>query len=392
MPQDENPSGGTSVFIYSPYESDKPKATIKWCASESNSIIITFRNPLSAPLTIKEASLIIEGEIEPSIESVSFELDECSKKDVEFVCTCASTGSFNVVGYVVVLYGLTYKVYFNELLKYRRELKMATTFPIDIIKAIPALDMNFILETAPLDCSVRSEQNQKWLEFIDGEERPFTLELENTSTLPVKWVDITTAPKEPKPAAQLTVNFGDVCQTIAPGAKMIIGGNVFVQLNTSAKLAKSVYYVDIRYKDACDNNLYRMSRLTINLTVKCELDVIGLCVKQANTSDVATAVFELRNKSTQDFHIIQSNKDKPSNIAEMVVTPKKPAVLNVQMEKLENIPISDKMRDTSGLGLRWANKVQQRGGVFDYRMKRSIPLTLTSSNHRPSTGRPSAME
>ena len=63
--------------------------------------------------------------------------------------------------------------------------------------------------------------------FIDGEERKFTLELENTSKLPVKWVDITYAPKEPKPGAQLTINFGDVCQTVAPGAKMIIGGGVF---------------------------------------------------------------------------------------------------------------------------------------------------------------------
>ena len=64
--------------------------------------------------------------------------------------------------------------------------------------------------------------------FIDGEERKFTLELENTSKLPVKWVDITYAPKEPKPGAQMTINFGDVCQTIVPGAKMIIDGGVFV--------------------------------------------------------------------------------------------------------------------------------------------------------------------
>ena len=48
----------------------------------------------------------------------------------------------------------------------------------------------------------------------------------------------------------------------------------------------------------------------------------------------------------------------------MIVTPKKPSVLNVQMEKLENIPICDKIRDNSGLGLRWSNKVQQRGGVL----------------------------
>ena len=86
------------------------------------------------------------------------------------------------------------------------------------------------------------------LQLIDGEERKFSLELENTSKLPVKWVEITCTPKEPKPAAQLTLNFGDVCQTIAPGAKMIIGGSSYVQLSPGFKQAKSVYNVDIRYK------------------------------------------------------------------------------------------------------------------------------------------------
>ena len=63
------------------------------------------------------------------------------------------------------------------------------------------------------------------------------------------------------------------------------------------------------------------------------------------------------------FNKFFSNKDRP-HIAEVLVSPRKPAVLNVQMEKLENIPISDKIRDASGLGLRWSNKVQQRSGVL----------------------------
>jgi len=90
----------------------------------------------------------IEGEIEPKVETVSFELGECSKKQVEFVCHCDQIGSFNVVGYVVVLYGLTYKVYFNELIKYRREIKIEKTFPIEVIEAIPSVDMNFVMDTS----------------------------------------------------------------------------------------------------------------------------------------------------------------------------------------------------------------------------------------------------
>ena len=43
----------------------------------------------------------------------------------------------------------------------------------------------------------------------------------------------------------------------------------------------------------------------LNLYVKTELNVIGLCVKQATSSDIATLVFEIRNKSTLDFEVIQ---------------------------------------------------------------------------------------
>ena len=43
----------------------------------------------------------------------------------------------------------------------------------------------------------------------------------------------------------------------------------------------------------------------MNLYVKTELNVIGLCVKQATSSDIATLVFEIRNKSALDFEVIQ---------------------------------------------------------------------------------------
>ena len=62
IPRDENPlEGGGSVFIYSPFASDKPEVITKWCRRETNSILINFKNPLDAPLTIKQANLIIEG-------------------------------------------------------------------------------------------------------------------------------------------------------------------------------------------------------------------------------------------------------------------------------------------------------------------------------------------
>ena len=61
----------------------------------------------------------------------------------------------------------------------------------------------------------------------------------------------------------------------------------------------------INYLDNVENNLYRKHRIMLNLYVKTELNVIGLCVKQATSSDIATLVFEIRNKSTLDFEVIQ---------------------------------------------------------------------------------------
>ena len=66
-PHDDNPSdNGASVFIYSPFASDKTEIVTKWCLGEQMTILITFRNPLNAPLAIKEANLIIEGDHPPS--------------------------------------------------------------------------------------------------------------------------------------------------------------------------------------------------------------------------------------------------------------------------------------------------------------------------------------
>ena len=59
------------------------------------------------------------------------------------------------------------------------------------------------------------------------------------------------------------------------------------------------------FLDNAENNLYRKHRIMLNLYVKTELNVIGLCVKQATSSDIATLVFEIRNKSTLDFEVIQ---------------------------------------------------------------------------------------
>lgn len=91
-------------------------------------------------------------------------------------------------------------------------------------------------------------------------------------------------------------------------------------------------------------------------TIVRPLDVIGLCVKQSDSSDFATIVFEVRNKSNTEFEIIQSTKSEEIDSLEISdnlegsicaratkVPPYKPTVINVQIEKLENIPIAEQV-------------------------------------------------
>ena len=77
------------------------------------------------------------------------------------------------------------------------------------------------------------------------------------------------------------------------------------------------------------------------------MDILGLCVKQSDSSDFATIVFEVRNKSNTEFDIIQNIKTDetaPPSEKSTKVAPSKPTVLNVQIEKLENIPIAEQVR------------------------------------------------
>jgi hypothetical protein len=83
----------------------------------------------------------------------------------------------------------------------------------------------------------------------------------------------------------------------------------------------------------------------LHSTIFRPLDVIGLCVKESDLSDFATIVFEIRNKSTTDFEIIQNSRNGDNTeVTLATVTPNKPTVANVLLEKLENIPIAEQVK------------------------------------------------
>ena len=113
--------------------------------------------------------------------------------------------------------------------------------------------------------------------------------------------------------------------------------------------------------------------------------------KQSNSSDFATIVLEVHNKSQNiDFEVLQSMTDgkeihtpelnmKTGNesgnnheIKSTIIKPFKPTVLNVQIEKLENIPLAERCME-SGLGLRWRCFTDRMGQL------RLSSLTLNSS-------------
>ena len=67
-----------------------------------------------------------------AVQPVSFELPECSEKTLRFNCKSKHTGRFSVVGYVIILYGLTYKIYFSELKKFQREFKIKQSHQVEV--------------------------------------------------------------------------------------------------------------------------------------------------------------------------------------------------------------------------------------------------------------------
>ena len=66
------------------------------------------------------------------MQPVSFELPECSEKTLRFNCKSIRPGRFSVVGYVIILYGLTYKIYFSELKKFQREVKIKQSHQVEV--------------------------------------------------------------------------------------------------------------------------------------------------------------------------------------------------------------------------------------------------------------------
>ena len=217
------------------------------------------------------------------MQPVSFELPECSEKTLRFNCKSIRPGRFSVVGYVIILYGLTYKIYFSELKKFQREVKIKQSHQVEVrnnntkisrwssihtfllfwthfkvIDAIPSLNVRFQVEAIPLDNSIIYNQDEKTkesqidLNLFDGEEKSFVLELQNTSEIHIRSLEVACIPaktnSQKKVCADLDLKFNEFSQSLPPGSKMIIDGVLMASILDDLKEARGSYILEIKYR------------------------------------------------------------------------------------------------------------------------------------------------
>ena len=74
------------------------------------------------------------------------------------------------------------------------------------------------------------------------------MELENTSKIPIKWVDISCLSLDSKHKSRFSIKFNDFSPHVPPGAKVIISGTVYVTSNEDQKEINTDYLLNIKYK------------------------------------------------------------------------------------------------------------------------------------------------
>ena len=74
------------------------------------------------------------------------------------------------------------------------------------------------------------------------------MELENTSTIPIKWFEISHSALEAKHKSTLGIKLNDFIKNVPPGAKVIVSGTVYVSTVTDHKEINTPFLLEIRYK------------------------------------------------------------------------------------------------------------------------------------------------
>ena len=79
------------------------------------------------------------------------------------------------------------------------------------------------------------------------------MELENSSKIPIKWVDISYSSLETKYKNCLSIKFNDFSRNVPPGAKVIISGTLYVTATDDIKEINTSYLLNIKYKGIISN-------------------------------------------------------------------------------------------------------------------------------------------
>ena len=129
-----------------------------------------------------------------------------------------------------------------------------------MIEAIPSLNVRFQVEAIPLDNSIIYNQDEKTkesridLNLFDGEEKSFVLELQNTSEIHIRSLELACIPakntsnSQKKVCADLDLKFKEFSQSLPPGSKMIIDGVIMASILDDLKEARGSYILEIKYR------------------------------------------------------------------------------------------------------------------------------------------------
>ena len=127
-----------------------------------------------------------------------------------------------------------------------------------VIDAIPSLNVRFQVEAIPLDNSIIYNQDEKTkesqidLNLFDGEEKSFVLELQNTSEIHIRSLELACIPaksnSQKKVCADLDLKFSEFSQSLPPGSKMIIDGVLMASILDDLKEARGNYILEIKYR------------------------------------------------------------------------------------------------------------------------------------------------
>jgi len=128
--------------------------------------------------------------------------------------------------------------------------------PVKVIDSIPAINVDFSISKDPLESSVEYDQLPNKTKIVksslfDGEERKFTIGLENISQIPIGGLEISVEDDEKNyrnEMSKINFRFYDYSETLLPGEKMIIEGLMRTQIDYETKEQNISQSLNIKYK------------------------------------------------------------------------------------------------------------------------------------------------